>query len=146
MRSIKSFIVHSYNIFMSSVDESDKMLYIYLDERKTVKYWKNVVERNRPHGFHLQKNSWCKINGSIPIHFESYFRNWTRVDGRKEEATFSTYWQGGKTFGLVKMLDCNSRECFFCSKKTKRKRAHLICVHCRKRVHLAIGKHKYHQT
>lgn len=28
---------------MSSVGESDKMLCIYLDERKTVKYWKKVA-------------------------------------------------------------------------------------------------------
>lgn len=76
MRSIKPFIFHSYNIFMSSVGESDKMLYIYLDERKTVKYWKkvalNVIGRM---AFIYKKNSWCKINGSITIHFESYFRN-----------------------------------------------------------------------
>lgn len=54
--------------------------------------------------------------------------------------------EGRGTFGLVKVLDRNSRECFVYSKKTRRKRAHLICVHCRKRVHLTIGKHKYHQT
>lgn len=28
---------------MGGVDESDKMLYTYLDERRTIKYWKKVA-------------------------------------------------------------------------------------------------------
>lgn len=33
----------SSNNYMGGVDESDKMLYTYLDERRTVKYWKKVT-------------------------------------------------------------------------------------------------------
>uniref|UniRef100_A0A1B0BN12 PiggyBac transposable element-derived protein domain-containing protein n=1 Tax=Glossina palpalis gambiensis TaxID=67801 RepID=A0A1B0BN12_9MUSC len=36
--SKKPAIVQSYNVFMDGVDESDKMLYTYLDERRSVKY------------------------------------------------------------------------------------------------------------
>lgn len=36
-------MIHSYNQFMSGVEESDKMLYAYLDERRTLKFWKKVV-------------------------------------------------------------------------------------------------------
>lgn len=38
MHSIKPAIIQPYNTFIGGVDESDKMLYTYLDERRTVKY------------------------------------------------------------------------------------------------------------
>uniref|UniRef100_A0A1A9UY47 DDE_Tnp_1_7 domain-containing protein n=1 Tax=Glossina austeni TaxID=7395 RepID=A0A1A9UY47_GLOAU len=38
IRSTKPTIVQSYNAFMGGVDESDKMLYTYLGERRSVKY------------------------------------------------------------------------------------------------------------
>uniref|UniRef100_A0A1A9ZXZ5 DDE_Tnp_1_7 domain-containing protein n=1 Tax=Glossina pallidipes TaxID=7398 RepID=A0A1A9ZXZ5_GLOPL len=40
IRFTKPAIVQSYNAFMGGVGESDKMLYTYLDERRSVKYWK----------------------------------------------------------------------------------------------------------
>nr|XP_034194869.1 piggyBac transposable element-derived protein 4-like [Osmia lignaria] len=43
IRSTKPAIIQSYNAFMGGVDESDKMLYTYLDERRSVKYWKKVA-------------------------------------------------------------------------------------------------------
>lgn len=36
-------IVSEYNKHMGGVDTSDMMLYSYLDERRTLKYWKKVV-------------------------------------------------------------------------------------------------------
>lgn len=36
-------IIHNYNKFINGVDESDNMLYAYLDERRTLKYWKKIV-------------------------------------------------------------------------------------------------------
>ncbi|KAI9575624.1 hypothetical protein GQX74_014524 [Glossina fuscipes] len=52
-RSTKPAIVQSYNDFMGGVDESNKMLYIYLDERTSVKYWKkestNLARSSTPH-------------------------------------------------------------------------------------------------
>ncbi|XP_023241866.1 piggyBac transposable element-derived protein 4-like [Centruroides sculpturatus] len=38
----KPQIILEYNKFMGGVDTSDMMLYAYLDERKTIKYWKKV--------------------------------------------------------------------------------------------------------
>jgi hypothetical protein len=40
---IKPSIVQSYNDFMGGVDASHAMLYSYLDERITVKYWKKIA-------------------------------------------------------------------------------------------------------
>lgn len=39
----KPSMIHTYDQFMGGVDESDKMLYTYLDERRTLKLWKKVV-------------------------------------------------------------------------------------------------------
>lgn len=46
--STKPAIIQSYNTLKGGVNarahaESDKMLYTYLDERRTVKYWKKVA-------------------------------------------------------------------------------------------------------
>ncbi|TBU02486.1 putative transposase IS4 [Hamiltosporidium tvaerminnensis] len=40
---MKPSMIHDYNKYMGGVDECDKMLYVYLDERRTLKYWKKVV-------------------------------------------------------------------------------------------------------
>lgn len=39
----KPDIILEYNRYMGGVDVADMMLYTYLDERRTVKYWKKVV-------------------------------------------------------------------------------------------------------
>ncbi|KAK2578444.1 hypothetical protein KPH14_001061 [Odynerus spinipes] len=39
----KPSVIHNYNKFMGGVDKADKMLYTYLDERRTMKYWKKVA-------------------------------------------------------------------------------------------------------
>lgn len=39
----KPDIVEIYNKFLGGVDTSDQMQYTYLDERRTLKYWKKVV-------------------------------------------------------------------------------------------------------
>ncbi|XP_023221147.1 piggyBac transposable element-derived protein 4-like [Centruroides sculpturatus] len=44
---IKPEIVLSYNKFMGGVDTSDMMLYAYLDERKSIKYWKKLHSLQR---------------------------------------------------------------------------------------------------
>ncbi|XP_067120118.1 piggyBac transposable element-derived protein 4-like [Centruroides vittatus] len=44
----KPQIVNSYNKFMGGVDVSDMMMYAYLDERRTVKYWKKIGIQQHP--------------------------------------------------------------------------------------------------
>ncbi|KAI4487100.1 hypothetical protein M0802_012014 [Mischocyttarus mexicanus] len=39
----KPAIVQDYNKYMGGIDVSDMMLYTYLDERRTLKFWKKVV-------------------------------------------------------------------------------------------------------
>ncbi|KAI4484535.1 hypothetical protein M0804_007101 [Polistes exclamans] len=39
----KPAIIHDYNKYIGGIDVSDMMIYSYLDERRTVKYWKKLV-------------------------------------------------------------------------------------------------------
>lgn len=36
-------VILAYNKYMGGVDVADMMLYSYIDERKTLKFWKKVV-------------------------------------------------------------------------------------------------------
>lgn len=36
-------MIDSYNKFMGGIDGSNNMLYTYLDERRTLKFWKKIV-------------------------------------------------------------------------------------------------------
>lgn len=36
-------MIYAYNRFMDGVDGNDQMMYWYLDERRTLKYWKKVT-------------------------------------------------------------------------------------------------------
>jgi len=61
IHSTKPAIIQSYNAFMGGVDELDKMLYTYLDERRTVKYWKkvafNIISRMALNAYIIYKES-----------------------------------------------------------------------------------------
>lgn len=39
----KAVTVLDYNKYMGGISQSDRMLYFYLDERKTIRYWKIVI-------------------------------------------------------------------------------------------------------
>lgn len=39
----KAVTVLDYNKYMGGISQSDRMLYFYLDERKTIRYWKIVT-------------------------------------------------------------------------------------------------------
>lgn len=75
MRSTKPAIVHSYNTFIGGVDESDKMLYTYLHERRTVKYWKkmafNIISRIVLNAYIIYKERvGDRAMNQLPFHFE----------------------------------------------------------------------------
>lgn len=42
-KKTKTVTVVDYNKHMDGVDQTDMMLYFYLDERRTIKYWKKVT-------------------------------------------------------------------------------------------------------
>ena len=57
----KLSVIQSYNNYMGGIDTSDVMLYTYLDEKRTVKYWKricfNIFSRMILNSYMLEKSS-----------------------------------------------------------------------------------------
>ncbi|XP_014483551.1 PREDICTED: piggyBac transposable element-derived protein 4-like isoform X2 [Dinoponera quadriceps] len=141
----KPNIIHSYNNFMGGVDESDKMLYTYLDERRTLKYWKkvtfNIISRMVLNSYLLYKEtvgrqaiSRLQYTSNIISKIED---EWTRT--RKDTCIM----KGEKPYGLEKLPGRNLRRCIVCSTKNNViKRSNLICVGCKKGLHpLCLHKH-----
>lgn len=139
----KPSMIHTYNQFMGGVDESDKMLYTYLDERKTLKFWKKVVfavfGRMLLNAYILyseknigKKMTRLKFTTSI---IEDLEEKWLLHKNRPETATPST--SSPQSFGLEKLPGRNLRRCVVCSSKdySAVKRSNLICARCKKGLH-----------
>lgn len=142
---VKPCIVDCYNRYMGGVDESDKMLYVYLDERRTVKYWKkvtfNIIARMVLNAYLLYKEvskkklmTRLEFTSSIISEIE---HEWMQV----KQSQMISYNEG--IFGLEKLPGRNLRQCVVCSNKfTGIKRSNLICVQCKKGLHsLCFHKH-----
>jgi len=145
----KPSMIHSYNQFMGGVDESDKMLYAYLDERRTLKFWKKVV---------FNVFSRMVLNSYI-IYLENTDKKLTRFQfTSKIISTIEEEWFRAKNvsetlptiptptpnFGLEKLPGRKLRRCVVCSSKDRSavKRSNLICSRCKRGLHgLCIGKH-----
>ncbi|CAL7938590.1 unnamed protein product [Xylocopa violacea] len=145
MNEVKPCIVDCYNRYMGGVDESDKMLYPYLDERRTLKYWKkvtfNVIARMVLNAYLLYKEvskkklmTRLEFTSSIISEIE---HKWMQV---KQSQMIS---DNERIFGLEKLPGRNLRQCVVCSNKcTGIKQSNLICVQCKKGLHsLCFHKH-----
>ena len=146
---VKPSVIHDYNQYMGVVDESDKMLYVYLDERRTLKYWKNVV-------FNIfgtmVLNSYilytCNIQQTTEkkmtrLEFtskiiEDIAKEW--IGQKNTESTSSPF---NKKLSLEKLPGRNLRQYVVCSnKRTGIKRSNLVCARCKKGFHgICAGKH-----
>ena len=112
IRSTKSAIIQSYNAFNGGVDESDKMLYTYLDERRSVKYWKkvafNIINRMVLNAYIIYKErvegkaiSRLDFMSSIIFEIECQWMNVNQAHSYVKE----------KAFDLVKLPQRNLRQC-----------------------------------
>ncbi|XP_076637467.1 piggyBac transposable element-derived protein 4 isoform X1 [Colletes latitarsis] len=134
-----------YNNYMGGVDESDKMLYTYLDERRTVKYWKKVTFNIFTR---MVLNSYLLYKETVGREAMSRLQYISNIISEIEHEWLGTREnelniKGKKVYGLEKLPGRNLRRCVVCSTKNSTiKRSRLICVECKKGLHaLCFDKH-----
>nr|XP_033183371.1 uncharacterized protein LOC117153431 isoform X6 [Bombus vancouverensis nearcticus] len=141
----KPYIGDSYDSYMRGVGKSDKMLYVYLDERRTVKYWKkitfHIIARMVLNSYLFYKEV-SKKKPMTRLEFTSSIiseieHEWMQV---KKQHMVS---DNDRIFGLMKLPGRNLRQCVVCSSKINGiKRSNLICMQCKKGLHpLCLHKH-----
>ncbi|XP_023216812.1 piggyBac transposable element-derived protein 4-like [Centruroides sculpturatus] len=95
---LKPEIIQNYNEFIGGVDTSDVMLYAYLDERRTVKYWKkvafNIIARMVLNSYILYKENFAgpgkvksrfSYNVAVIESLEEEFKAWNLIINNPEE-------------------------------------------------------------
>ncbi|XP_023235982.1 piggyBac transposable element-derived protein 4-like isoform X2 [Centruroides sculpturatus] len=133
----KPQIVLQYNKFMGGVDTSDMMLYAYLDERKTLKYWKkvgfNIIGRMVLNSYILYKENYQgpgKLKSRYAFYvsiIESLEGEWLATKKRPEDP------QGPRE--LRKLPEKRVSRCCVCTSMGMRRRSRTICTRCSKGLH-----------
>lgn len=133
---------------MGGIDSTDQMLYSYLDERRTLKYWRKVV---------LNIFSRMLLNAYILYTLNCNEKQMSRlafnchvVDSLAEEwlllKNIPAHLGGGDVsprFGMRKLPENKEKNCSVCSTKEKRKRSRMCCSQCTKGIHPeCFNKHK----
>ncbi|XP_068081918.1 piggyBac transposable element-derived protein 4-like [Anabrus simplex] len=134
----KPAIIASYNKFMGGIDTSDMMLYSYLDERRTVRYWKkvafNIIARMVLNSYIIYKENnkgpgkiKSRLNYTVSI-IESLGEEWitTKLSAIHDQ-------RGPK--GVRKLPEKKESNCVVCSTKEKRRRARTACTRCNQGLH-----------
>ena len=146
----KPDVVLDYNKHMGGVDQSDMMMYAYLDERRTVKYWKKVtfsiINRMVVNSYILYKES---MPGSTMTHYGFVVKV---VEALVEEQLLMRQDRAGPAGdadpspkpALATIPDKKEKDCTVCSNpKGPRKRSRTMCTVCQKGLHgICFGKHK----
>ena len=147
----KPDVVLQYNKFMGGVDQSDMMLYAYLDERRTMKYWKkvifSVISRMVVNAYILFREK----TGNKMAHYSFVIKV---VEALAEEHISSKRGREGPAGDagpsssvqtVATIPDKKEKDCLVCSnrKDTGRKRSRTMCSLCKMGLHGAcLSKHK----
>lgn len=142
---------------MGGIDHFDMMLYQYLDERRTVKYWKkvafNIFARMVLNSYVIYKDS-CTQNHMKPISRYQFIVSIINSIADEWFAHKLTVIPGGggdchrQPRGLVKLPDKKVKTCWVCTKKGKdynksRRKARTSCSWCNAGCHPeCLVKHK----
>lgn len=80
----KPAIISDYNNYMGGIDAFDMMLYSYLDERRTIKYWKkitfNFFSRMLLNAYILYQSTSKKMKLSLLIDTSLLFLSFKRLE------------------------------------------------------------------
>jgi hypothetical protein len=140
-------IISQYSKSMGGVDTNDMMLYAYLDERRSVKYWKkvtfNLFSRMVLNSYILYKMNkaekpMSRLDFTISI-IEAIEALWMEEKARGigdepvEEAEVRPTPAAG--YGIQMLPGRKEKNCVVCSKPNNRKRSRTMCIRCNKGLH-----------
>ena len=145
-KTMKPEVILDYNKYMGGVDSSDMMLYVYLDERKTLKYWKkvafNIIGRMVLNSYIIYKENFkepgkplTRLMYTISV-IENLGAEWLNF---REESEV----RGRISPGIRKLGGRKEYRCCVCSTKEQRRRSRTVCVRCNRGLHgECLHKHK----
>lgn len=140
----KPLTVLDYNKYMGGVDQTDMMLYFYLDERRTVKYWKkvtfNILSRMLLNAYILftEHTTGRSMNR---IKFNTLVVEALAKDQLNKDCT-----EAATVAGVCPVPNSGEKDCSVCSNRKVpggRKRSRTMCQRCLKCLHgPCFPKHK----
>lgn len=145
-------IVADYNKYMGGIDVSDMIVYAYLDERRTLKYWKKVVfsvfSRMVLNAYILYElntegTAMTRLEFITDI-IESITTEWMTVKGNPERPLCETSSNTAGP-GIRKLPGRREKVCVVCSRRdgVPVRRSRTICIHCCKGLHgVCISEHQ----
>lgn len=144
----KPDVVLEYNKYMGGVDLSDMMLYAYLDERRTVKYWKkvtfNILHRMIVNAYIIYKQNIPADKKPMTRHKFTVGIVNDLVEEHKANRNRPTPSKGPVGVSIIE--ENKEKDCCVCSdRKTPggRKRSRTMCNKCLKGLHgPCMSKHK----
>lgn len=142
----KPQMILDYCKHMGGTDTFDMMLYAYLDERRTLKYWKKVTltlfARIIINGHIIYKEN-CLKHGKPVFSRYKFTVNIIKSIGEEwlehqNEGTVEI--ERRKVFGVEKLPGKQEKTCVVCSRtgpsfKTGRKRSRTVCINCKEGCH-----------
>lgn len=143
----KPQVIRQYSDYMGGIDTSDMMLYAYLDERKSVKYWKkvvfNVMGRMVLNSYILYKQQCTEKPMSrydFMVSIIEYVSDEWLPHRNRPHATQPVAGNPRDPKSLITLPDKKERNCCVCSAIStqqggKRKKARTACNKCSKGCH-----------
>lgn len=148
----KPSIVKNYCQYMGGIDTFDMMMYTYLDERRSMKYWRkvafNLFSRMILNAYVIYKEN-CTTHNLKPMNryafvvsiIESVTEEWLGEQQQNENRS------ANRPIGLVALPGNQQKTCWVCTPKGKdyknsRKRSRLVCSRCNEGCHgTCMAKH-----
>lgn len=155
VRVKKPDVINKYNMYMGGIDTSDQMLYCYLDERRTVKYWRkvafNIISRMLLNTYIIYKennagNILSRYNYTSDI-IDSLAEEWQAAQTRIVRP-MGGGGDAGHGFGIENLPGRAEKNCSVCSAVSTaaggpRKRSRYCCKNCKRGIHpLCFGDHR----
>lgn len=157
-------MIDAYNHFMGGVDGNDQMMYCYLDERRTLKYWKkvtfNIFARMILNAYIIYSENtsgkaMSRYHFTISI-IEALSGQWySEKDSQNRNMGGGGDAPGNNPqteIGIKTLPGKQERNCCVCSPLStkaggKRKKSRTACTKCGKGLHgVCFGKHKCRPT